>query len=545
MVVSVSTVLLHYKRPEIQEALAAFSKNREIVGSFKGEGFAKRPDVLTYPRDVLELVKQGVTSFHASEELWSDPLALSPDLKPHELMALRTGWDLVLDVDCPFWLLAKTTAWLIIKSLQELGVKSVSCKFSGNKGFHIGVPFAAFPKSVGGKDVREVFPEGPRKIAEFLVNYMSSKHTSVDGEVVSFGNSVHIPLLRIEEETKKSREEITLKICSSCGKKISPKKAVEEKFMFSCESCGFEEETPSYGLKNCSRCNFPVEAKSLAKPLCDCGSSKYNLKFNPLSVIEVDTILIASRHLFRMPYSLHEKSGLVTIPIDVNHVLDFEKSEASPDKVKVIGSFLQVVPDSVGECNVLFREAFDFKPNVEDDVVKDLEKKNFDSMQSAAPVDLFPPCIHNILKGLKDGRKRSLFTLVNFLTCCGWDYDDIEKLLVEWNKKNGEPLREVNIKGQVRYHKANKKKVLPPNCSSNMYYKDLQVCTPDGICPKIKNPVSYTRRKSFILQKQAEGELKKAGGQTGPRLTEEQKATRKAFRDKLKAEKKDIEDDDE
>jgi len=39
--------------------------------------------------------------------------------------------------------------------------------------------------------------------------------------------------------------------------------------------------------------------------------------------------------------------------------------------------------------------------------------------------DLFPPCIKNILnnKEIEDGRKRSLFILINFFTNIGWDWD--------------------------------------------------------------------------------------------------------------------------
>ncbi len=34
-------------------------------------------------------------------------------------------------------------------------------------------------------------------------------------------------------------------------------------------------------------------------------------KFNPYSIISLDSMLMSSRHLYRMPYSLHEKTGLV------------------------------------------------------------------------------------------------------------------------------------------------------------------------------------------------------------------------------------------
>jgi len=67
-----STLLSYYKRKDIQEEIIANAKNREIAIKFGDKGFGPRPDVLQYPRDILELVKQGATSFHASEELWSN-----------------------------------------------------------------------------------------------------------------------------------------------------------------------------------------------------------------------------------------------------------------------------------------------------------------------------------------------------------------------------------------------------------------------------------------------------------------------------------------
>ena len=108
--------------------------------------------------------------------------------------------------------------------------------------------------------------------------------------------------------------------------------------------------------------------------------------------------------------------------------------------------------------------------------------------------------------GLSDGRKRALFILINFLTSLGWNYDDIEKYLKEWNKKNNEPLRENYLLGQLRYHKTQKKKILPANCNNMMYYVDIGVCKPDNLCTKIKNPVSYALRKSFFMRKEVKKE---------------------------------------
>lgn len=137
----ISTTLKHYKKESVQNAIIESADKKEIAIKFGDKGFGKRPDILTYPKDVLELAKQGATSFHASEELWSNPLQLDPMMKKSEIEKLRVGWDFVLDIDCPIWKIAKIITWLIIKALKEHKISSVSLKFSGNKGFHIGVPF--------------------------------------------------------------------------------------------------------------------------------------------------------------------------------------------------------------------------------------------------------------------------------------------------------------------------------------------------------------------------------------------------------------------
>ena len=132
---------------------------------------------------------------------------------------------------------------------------------------------------------------------------------------------------------------------------------------------------------------------------------------------------------------------------------------------------------------------------------KKSEIKEVEIPENAIPEKFFPPCIQNVLKGLEDGKKRSLFILTNFLTSVGWDYNKIEEKLKQWNKVNNEPLREVVLVGQLRYHKQKKKKILPPNCQNGMYYKDFNICKPDQLCSKIKNPVQYAKRKTYYLNK--------------------------------------------
>ncbi|HLC22204.1 MAG TPA: hypothetical protein VJJ79_00335, partial [Candidatus Nanoarchaeia archaeon] len=70
-------------------------QDREIAPRYN-EGFGRRPDVLQFPGDVLELARKGATSFHISEERWEDPLTLKTGLRKRDLEENRRGWDLIL-----------------------------------------------------------------------------------------------------------------------------------------------------------------------------------------------------------------------------------------------------------------------------------------------------------------------------------------------------------------------------------------------------------------------------------------------------------------
>ena len=127
--IDIGTILRHYKREDIQNEMVLHAKDKEVVGSFKGECYAKRPDILSYPRDIIELVKQGITSFHASEELWKNPLQLDPMMRKQEVEELRKGWDLVIDVDCPYWPYSKLITDLMVKALKHYNIDAISVKF--------------------------------------------------------------------------------------------------------------------------------------------------------------------------------------------------------------------------------------------------------------------------------------------------------------------------------------------------------------------------------------------------------------------------------
>jgi DNA primase large subunit len=162
------------------------------------------------------------------------------------------------------------------------------------------------------------------------------------------------------------------------------------------------------------------------------------------------------------------------------------------------------------------------------------EDKEFEQFQTAAPEELFPPCMQLVLQGMKDGKKRAMFVLINFLASVGWQPDAIEKKLDEWNVKNAEvqeQLRETILKGRLRYHKQQsktQKPLLPPNCLNKTYYVDMGVCKPDGLCAKIKNPVQYVKKKMWLAQ---QGEKKERPKRV---MRDEQKQRMQAARKQYK-----------
>src|SRR3989344_1845998 len=152
-------LLKYYSRKDIQQELLRLSKNREVAVNFSDKGFGKRPDILQYEQDIIELVKKGATSFHFSEEHWTNPLLLKPGMTKNELDKLRTGFDLILDIDTKFIDYSKATAELLIAALKHYNIKNIGLKFSGNSGFHLGIPFSSLPQEANGKETRLLFPE--------------------------------------------------------------------------------------------------------------------------------------------------------------------------------------------------------------------------------------------------------------------------------------------------------------------------------------------------------------------------------------------------
>ena len=266
----------------------------------------------------------------------------------------------------------------------------------------------------------------------------------------------------------------------------------------------------------CPKCKKLMERKKIEKALCTCGSNQYTERVDLRKIVDVDTVLISVRHMYRMPYSLHEKTGLVSQPFNINHILKFEKEEASPNTVKR-HKFLDREEAKAGEASELFQKAFDFtgQRDVKKNYVEQKDRKKYVETDlenaQAIPEEYFPPCIKKISAGLEDGKKRALLVLINFLSACNWPHEKIEDYVIKWNEKNyPDKLKDTYIKGQLRYQKSQKEKLLPPNCDNKGYMVDTQFCAPDEFCTRIKNPVQYAKKKIYFANSAKPKKRKKA-----------------------------------
>ena len=485
---------LYYSRPEIQNAIFEFAKNREVCPRYF-EGFGKRPDSFQYPSDVFQLVKKGATSFHCSEEIWEDPLKIVTGMSERELNEIRIGWDLLIDIDCKWIEYSKLAARAIINVLQNHGIKAVSLKFSGSKGFHVLVPFKAFPKDIAGENIKDLFPEFPRKLVAYLRHQSQEEMKKI-----------------LPEDFFQQFKDVKIKKgikCNTCGEIVNE---YIWKTLF-CSRCNIQEQRKiekEFDKKlKCSNCRKEFDIEK-SEPLyicqkCNISSKELPINFSQSEQIDLyelmglDLVLVSPRHLFRMPYSLHEKTALASMVIDLEDLEKFDMTDAEPMKVK-IKNFMPSCEEAEAREFVLQAldwysqnkpQEFSEKPTGKYADYKPLELKNITEKD-------FPPCVLNILKGIADGKKRALFILINLFRSIGMDKEELEKKIYEWNQKNEVPLKDGYIKSQLTWA-YRRKPIMPQNCKE--FYQGIGVCQPDNTCSAIKNPVNYVVRKNFGANK--------------------------------------------
>lgn len=401
----------YYLQDDIVEEMVRVANNREFAPTYP-YGYGKRPDAVNMPGDFRNFVERGAIAFHGSVEHWKNPHLIDTVSDPDDL---RTGWDLIMDIDCDEDMLyAKITARELVDELEAFGIDNISVKFSGNRGFHVAVRGEAFPDRVEGKPISNWYPKLPRTIVDYLRDRLRDRLREL----------------------------------------------------------------------------FLEQDASLREMMEDENSED----LNPYMVCDIENNW-GDRHLFRMPYSVNEKSWLVSLPIATDEIMGFVKEEdAVMEEVSVEKTFLKEYED--GEGTKLVVEALDWWAQHRDEEEEESSYSGeFDIPDDAIPEEHFPPTIHNILEGLEDGRKRALFILITFLAHCGYDWDSIRGTIHEWNERNDEPLGDTYIQTQINWHQRQDEPLLPPNFDSNGYYQDMQVYEEDPLTENVNNPVSYAFAK--------------------------------------------------
>ena len=504
--------LAYYMRSDIRKAMFEFSKKRECVPRYF-EGFGKRPDSFQYDSDIIELAKKGATSFHCSEEIWRDPLELTTNLTEEEFKKLRTGWDLLIDIDCPYLEYSKKGAKAIISAMKKNGIKNIGIKFSGSKGFHLIIPWKAFPENMSGKQTKEMFPVWPRLICEFIKEQSrefleKDLYNSEDSKVLSKLKK-GIKCERCNNMSEKT--ELIHFICPGCRTKMQNlTTSFARKRKIRCPNCQKEmQEEERVAFYKCNNCALDSRK----------NPENFNESYESIDIFEVlglDVILVSPRHLFRMPYSLHEKTALASIVLTEEEIDNFDMIRDA-DPMKILPK--NFMPDSEkNEATELLRNSLEFKPvgkvktleeiknpEAEKNKNKDIGPKKFNDIviKNLNP-SMYPPTIQKMLAGMQgDGKKRALFILLSFFKSLKLSDEEITSQIEAWNVKNKEHLPPSYIKGQISWYSKQKEAKMPPNFDKS-YYKDIGF-PPSAEELKTKNPVSWVMRKSFVNDLKSRG----------------------------------------
>ncbi|QQG39990.1 MAG: hypothetical protein HYS81_01090 [Candidatus Aenigmatarchaeota archaeon] len=413
-----TNLLTYYSNPVVLEQILSHAKNREVSVALENGGHMTRPNVLVYERDILELVRKGATSFHGTVEHWKNPLLLRTGISSADMKDLRTGWDMIIDIDSSIGLDAsKLAALRVLDLLRSYGVEA-TVKFSGNRGFHIGVPWESLPKTIDYEPATHQFPKVPRIVASYI------KETVKD---------------RLFADLKKSKGSL-------------------------------HELMEELG---------DVQATTLS----------------PYLFVDIESNW-GERHLFRLPYSLNEKTWLASVPLARTELDSFKIEYASPERAVKYKPQGFLAPG--GDADSLVVAAMDWHASR----VKEERKETTKHVKRTkeVPESVFPPCIKLIMGGLADGRKRSVLVLVNFLQQMNWPWEKIDAAVREANAKNKPPLSDTYVNTQLNWFRRSAetgRSLLPPNCANDAFYTGYNICQPDERCKRgtetiqIKNPVSY------------------------------------------------------
>ena len=412
-------------------------------------------------------------------------------MSPEEYNQIKIGWDFLIDIDSKYLDYSKIAAQLLIEALEHHGVYNYGIKFSGSKGFHIIVPFKSFPEKVNDINTKDMFPEWPRLIASYL------------NELIDDNLNKRILNLSSSSDLEKKGKSIYETKCLRCDNIAQLKKI--GKYVCSNIRCRSVVNSMKSNRNEmiCPSCNSKMQRVDIEEVYfclnCETNSKKepklFKKQITTKELIDVvDIVLVASRHLFRAPYSLHEKTALASIVISKEDLKNFNPYDAEPLKIKDPKDFMPKVEE--GQARELLLQAIDWVEKKQYYEEKKYKGDKIDIKGLTINEDMFPPIIKKILKGVKDDLiKSALYLLLSFYNALEFPQDYINEKIKEWNLKNKYPLKEGYIRGQIYWF--SKRKPLPPNYDKQIYkvFGNLEKEEMN-----IKNPINYTIRLALKLK---------------------------------------------
>lgn len=197
----------------------------------------------------------------------------------------------------------------------------------------------------------------------------------------------------------------------------------------------------------------------------------------------IDYQIASWRHMIRVPYSLHEKTGLVSIVLQPEDLSNFNIEIAKPNKIT---DTIEIEPPKSIKDILLLALGYTYLHELS----RKAGRKAIKYIREI-PEDDLPPCVKLLLEGVPAGiRNNTMFFLINFFRSLGYSQEDIEKIIIEWNNKNPEPLKDREVEYAIEYH-LTRAKYAPYSCEKLREYIGRQYCQPNEICQSISHPLQY------------------------------------------------------
>ena len=158
----------------------------------------------------------------------------------------------------------------------------------------------------------------------------------------------------------------------------------------------------------------------------------------------IDTQIYDNKRMFRIPNTIHEKSGLYKIPITADELRNLSEQEIR----KLAEKPRQSTAQPIYGINNIARKTFE--KTIQEYYLIDKEARK--DKRFNAKLTIVPPCIQYIIENgaLEGQRNISIACLSSFYKNYGKSLDETIDTISDWNSNNSLPTGEMELKRTVR-----------------------------------------------------------------------------------------------